>query len=106
MRMMMQAKLPVIEGNRGIQDGSLAAIFDQVLEKMKPECVYFTSLGGCRAMIAVFDLKSPSDIPSIAEPLFMGAQRLGRLPALHESRGPQTWPRQAQIRPPRPAAMS
>ena len=62
----------MIEGNRGIQDGSLAAIFDQVLEKMKPECVYFTSIGGCRAMIAVFDLKSPSDIPSIAEPLFMG----------------------------------
>jgi hypothetical protein len=70
--MMMQAKLPVIEGNRSIQDGSLATIVDQVVEKMKPECVYFTSLGGCRAVIAVFDLKSPSDIPSIAEPLFMG----------------------------------
>lgn len=72
MRTLMQVKVPVSEGNRGIQDGSLATIIEQVLEKTKPECVYFTSIDGCRAIIAVFDMKSPSDIPSIAEPLFIG----------------------------------
>ena len=72
MRTMMQVRFPVIEANRAVQDGSLAAIIGKTLEAVQAECAYFTAIAGCRTMIAVFDLKSPSDIPSIAEPLFMG----------------------------------
>ncbi len=40
---------------------------------MHPEAAYFTTMGGQRTMIAVFDMKAPTaDMPRIAEPLFMG----------------------------------
>jgi len=72
MRMLLKAEMPTADGNRAIKDGSLAAIVRKTLETIHAECAYFTSVNGHRTMIAVFDLKSSSDIPRIAEPLFMG----------------------------------
>jgi hypothetical protein len=39
---------------------------------VQAEAAYFTAMDGTRTMLAVFDLKAASDIPRIAEPLFMG----------------------------------
>jgi hypothetical protein len=38
----------------------------------KPEGAWFTAVDGKRTMIAVFDLTSTAQIPSIAEPFFAG----------------------------------
>ena len=42
-----------------------------MLERLQPEASYFLALDGCRSCIIVFDLKDPSDIPSISETFFL-----------------------------------
>lgn len=42
------------------------------MERLKPEAAYFFSDRGMRTAMMVVDFKDVSDIPSIAEPLFMG----------------------------------
>jgi hypothetical protein len=41
------------------------------MEQIKPEAAYFTADGGKRTAFLFFDLKDPSDIPSISEPFFL-----------------------------------
>jgi hypothetical protein len=68
MRMIMKAQLPADAG-----DASAASRFDvmrTVLEALKPEAAYFYPEHGVRTALVIFDMKSPSDMPSIAEPLF------------------------------------
>ena len=72
MRMMMKVTIPVEAGNKGISEGLLPKIVMGTIERVKPECSYFTTNHGERCAIMVFDLKDPSDIPSIAEPFFNG----------------------------------
>src|SRR5262249_24319265 len=54
------------------QDGTLPDIIRKTLETVQAESAYFITMDGQRTMLVVFDLNSPSDIPRIAEPLFMG----------------------------------
>jgi hypothetical protein len=70
MRMMMKVTVPTEAGNRGVKDGTLAEVIRKTLETITAEAAYFTTMDGQRTMIAVFDMKSPSDMPRIAEPLF------------------------------------
>ena len=46
-------------------------VMSTTLERLKPEAAYFTTVNGDRGGFIVFDLKHPSDIPSICEPFFM-----------------------------------
>jgi hypothetical protein len=41
-----------------------------MLDAIKPEAAYFTTIEGKSAALVVFDLTGPSQIPAIAEPLF------------------------------------
>ena len=70
MRMMMRVSIPVDAGNAAIESGSLAQTFQQFMDTAKPEAAYFVADGGERTAYFFFDLKQPSDIPSIAEPFF------------------------------------
>ena len=70
MRMMMRVYIPVEAGNAAIKSGSLAQTFQQFMDAAKPEAAYFVADGGERTAYFFFDLKQPSDIPSIAEPFF------------------------------------
>jgi len=72
MRTLMKVQLPIEAGSREIKDGTLPEIVRKTLDTIQAQAAYFMALDGHRSMIAVFDLKSPSDIPRIAEPLFMG----------------------------------
>jgi hypothetical protein len=72
MRTLMKVQFPTEAGNRGIKDGTLPDIIRKTLETVQAEAAYFTAIDGKRTMLAVFDLKAASDIPRIAEPLFMG----------------------------------
>jgi|SRR5687767_328181 hypothetical protein len=71
MRMLLRVNVPVEAGNSAIKDGSLAKTMTSVLEELKPEASYFLTENGKRTCLIVFDLKSPSDIPSIAERFFI-----------------------------------
>src|SRR5215218_3221743 len=71
MRTLLKFQMDVEAGNRAIKDGSFAQTMERVMQGLKPEAAYFTSIDGKRTGLIVFDLKEPSQIPSIAEPLFM-----------------------------------
>lgn len=71
MRTMIKVTIPVEAGNKTIKDGSLPKTMETVLGALKPEAAYFYTEGGKRTAMIVFDLRDPSQIPSVAEPLFM-----------------------------------
>jgi hypothetical protein len=72
MRTLLKVSIPVEAGNNAIKDGTLAKTMGAMLERLKPEAAYFLADNGKRTGLIVFDLKSPADIPSIAEPFFLG----------------------------------
>lgn len=71
MRMLMKVQMEVAAANRAIRDGSWEQVMGYAMDRLQPEAVYFTAQDGKRTGFIVFDLKEPSDIPSIAEPFFM-----------------------------------
>ena len=71
MRTLLKVTMPVEPANKAIKDGSLPKIVQSLTESLRPEAAYFYAEGGKRTALMVFDLKDPSQIPSVAEPLFM-----------------------------------
>jgi hypothetical protein len=71
MRMMLRWTVPVERGNEAIKDGSLSQTIEALLEELKPEAAYFWPENGERGGMLVFDMADPSQIPQIAEPLFL-----------------------------------
>ncbi len=70
MRMFLKV-IPAVEAaNRAIIDGSMGEIIDALIASIHPEASYYLSENGRRTAVFVFDMKNPSDIPRIAEPLF------------------------------------
>jgi hypothetical protein len=72
MRMMMRVQIPTEAGNEAIKSGALPEVIRKTIETIRPEAAYFTTMDGQRTMIAVFDMKAASDMPRLAEPMFMG----------------------------------
>lgn len=72
MRTMIRVTIPVDSGNKAIQDGTLPKILAATMERLKPESAYFYTERGVRTGILIGDFADVSDIPAIAEPLFMG----------------------------------
>jgi hypothetical protein len=70
MRMMMKIKMDTEAGSRAIEDGSLPKVLEEMMGRLQPESAYFGPEGGVRTAFIVFDLKDPSDLPPIAEPIF------------------------------------
>ena len=68
---MLKWTVPVEKGNEAIKDGSLMKTMEQLMEELKPEAAYFATGEGERGGFMVFDMSDPSQIPLIAEPLFM-----------------------------------
>ena len=70
MRTMMKIKIDTEVGSRMIADGSMPQLMQETLGRLQPEAAYFGPEGGIRTAFVVFDLKDPSDLPSVTEPLF------------------------------------
>ena len=70
MRMLLTVQMDTEKANKAITDQTLANTMKSVFDRVKPESAYFGALDGHRTGYIVFDLKDPSDIPSIAEPFF------------------------------------
>ncbi|MCH8029129.1 MAG: hypothetical protein IH874_04275 [Candidatus Dadabacteria bacterium] len=71
MRCLLKAEIPVEEGNAGIKDGSLPKTFNSIIEELKPEAAYFLAQNGKRAAFFFIDMQDPSQLPAVAEPLFL-----------------------------------
>ncbi len=74
MRMMMKVKMDTEAGSRAIESGEMPKLLAQMMERLQPEAAFFGPEGGVRTAFIVFDLKDPSDLPSISEPLFSAAK--------------------------------
>jgi hypothetical protein len=72
MRMMLKVTFPTEVGNRVLQDGSFTRIMEETMSRLKPEAAYFVADRGRRCAMVFFDMRDASDIPAIAEPLFVG----------------------------------
>ncbi len=71
MRTMLRFSVPVERGNETIKDGSLQQTLEALAQQLNPEAAYFWPEDGERAGLMVFDMADPSEIPQIAEQLFM-----------------------------------
>ncbi len=71
MRTMLRFSVPVEKGNETIKDGSLQQTLEALTQQLNPEAAYFWPEDGERAGLMVFDMADPSEIPQIAEQLFM-----------------------------------
>ncbi len=72
MRMMMQFSMPVEAGNHAARTGAIGTTVQRLMESLKPEAAYFgAGLTGERGGFMVFDMADTSQIPGIAEQLFL-----------------------------------
>lgn len=71
MRTLLRVTADINAANRAVTEGTLPLVVKQTMNKLKPEASYFFSDNGQRSMLMVFDLKDPTQIPAIAEPLFL-----------------------------------
>lgn len=71
MRMLLKANIPTDTGNAAIEAGRLGPTIEKLLADLKPEAAYFSLEGGMRTAYIVFDLKDVSQVPPVAEPLFL-----------------------------------
>jgi hypothetical protein len=68
----MTVQIPTEAGNAAIKDGSLPQIVGKALEALKAEAAYFTETDGMRTGLFFFEMADSSEIPSAAEPFYMG----------------------------------
>ncbi len=74
MRMMMKVQMDTEAGSKAIADGSMPQLMQEMMERLQAESAYFGPDDGVRTAFIVFDLKDPSQIPAISEPLFSKAK--------------------------------
>ena len=72
MRMMVQMTIPVEAGNHAVRTGTLGTTVERIVKDLKPEAAYFFATeAGERGGFMVFEMQDTSQIPSVAEPLFL-----------------------------------
>ena len=71
MRMMLRWTVPADAGNSAIRTGGMSKVINHLLEELRPEAAYFWPENGKRGGMMVFDMPDPSQIPRVAEPLFV-----------------------------------
>jgi hypothetical protein len=69
--MIMLVQFPIEPFNTAARNGTVGAKIKQILDDLKPEAAYFTEQDGHRGAIFVVDVRNSSDIPKLAEPLFL-----------------------------------
>ena len=70
MRTLMKIKLDTEAGTHAIEDGSIGRLMQDTIGALQPEAAFFGPEDGVRTAFIVFDLKDPSQLPPITEPIF------------------------------------
>lgn len=89
MRFMVTFRIPMDEGNALIKDGRIGPATESILDDLKPEAAYFTEIEGARGGYLIVNMDDGSQIPAIAEPLFLG---LGATVQIHPVFTPEEMP--------------
>lgn len=71
MRVLIQFTIPHEPFNTLVREGVVGQKIGRILETLKPEAAYFTEYEGHRGGMFVVDIKNPSDLPRVCEPLFL-----------------------------------
>ena len=90
MRFMLTFRIPMDKGNAAVTDGKLGETLQSILEDLKPEAAYFSDIEGARGGYLVVNMDDASQIPAIAEPLFLA---LGATVQIHPVFTPEDMPR-------------
>ena len=86
MRFMLTFQIGLEEGNAAVKDGTLGQTIESILNEIKPEAAYFSDIDGSRGGYLVINMDDASQIPAIAEPLFLG---LGAIIKIHPVMTPE-----------------
>lgn len=71
MRMLLKVSPHGDAGNAAVIDGTLERVLNRFMERFHPEAAYFTTEGGERMFLLVFDLESEADMVLAAEPFWV-----------------------------------
>jgi len=71
MRMIVHITIPHDAFNARVKDGSAGSLMGKIMEKIKPEHIWFSEKDGQRGAVMIVDVGDMSQIPSIAEPWFL-----------------------------------
>jgi hypothetical protein len=72
MRFMLSFRSPPDTGNALIRDGRFPETFQFIMEELQPEAAYFTDVDGARGGYLIINMDDASQLPAMAEPLFLG----------------------------------
>jgi hypothetical protein len=70
MRMLLKAVFDTEAANEVIGSGQGAEATGQIVERLQPEAFYAFGEDGQRAILLVFDMADPSQIPVLTEPMY------------------------------------
>jgi hypothetical protein len=70
MRVLMKVQMEVTAASELIESGKMPELVETALGRIRPEAAYFGTEDGKRTIFLVFDLKEPSDLPSLTESFF------------------------------------
>jgi hypothetical protein len=71
MRFMLTFRIPVEKGNAWTRQGQVEQTMQSILGDLKPEAAYFGKMDGARGGYLVINMDDASQMPAIAEPLFL-----------------------------------
>lgn len=71
MKCLVKFEFPTEAGNTAINDPKFGAKVETLLKDIKAETAYFTTVNGHRGGYIVLNLDDASQIPAVAEPLFL-----------------------------------
>ena len=71
MKYLMKIEFPNETGNKRLKDPDFGKKMQDILQEIKAEAVYFTTICGNRGCYAVVNMDDASQIPALAEPFFI-----------------------------------
>ena len=67
----LKVRIPIEAGNTALRDPLFGKKMQSLLAKIKAKAAYFTTVDGQRGGYIIVDIKDASELPAIAEPLFL-----------------------------------
>ena len=71
MKYLLKMSFSIEAGNKALMDPQFGAKMKQYLSDIKAEAAYFTAVDGQRGGYIILNMDDASQIPAIAEPLFL-----------------------------------